>query len=550
MKLEFKKALVPICFFYFALFFSFNLVFPYFTLQLRTLGLTLDDAALIGGITPIAAFAFAPLLGYLGDKLGFKAVLICSLMGSLVSSGALPFVPTYRSLQPQAAVVNFNSSNDPPWSSVQWVGEYNRCEAGFLVVVGVHCGDSDWTGRLDLTNECSGNEEGQCGEIATCVHKCENPESFAPLNFTIQHCRIDLENGRGNQEEGSHSLTFWIYFAIRTVLNTFMNASFNISDAAAATKAKKEGAAYSSIMFFGTIAGIITPNVIGPILDNVNLNPSSHDCLTGIDITPTDYRIPFAIADSAFLAMAIFIFFFIDIEVESPAKKMTFKQEFSWVWKAPVLTFYVLMFFFGIFAGVGSTFVFPFAVEELGASMSFLGYCMTGFNVTSLLILPCVPFLHKKLGVVNCIVLGVIIEASVDVVFYFCEASDSPPYILIFTNCLDGMGMNILWVSIMQYMTSLAPPALTATAISIMATIIWVLGKGAGSMLAGLLYNKFGMRGMFLVVGVGLIAIAICYLFLYHVALKRGEKMNETTGEKKEDNEEEQFPEWHWSTRL
>ena len=48
MKVEFKKALVPICFFYFALFFSFNLVFPYFTLQLRTLGLTLDDAALIG----------------------------------------------------------------------------------------------------------------------------------------------------------------------------------------------------------------------------------------------------------------------------------------------------------------------------------------------------------------------------------------------------------------------------------------------------------------------------------------------------------------------
>ena len=90
--------------------------------------------------------------------------------------------------------------------------------------------------------------------------------------------------------------------------------------------------------------------------------------------------------------MAIFIFFFIDIEVETPAKKMTFKQEFSWVnrkidkekltswvkqkkkakekeektdkktqvWKAPVLTFYVLMFFFGIFAGVGE-----FPLQEL-----------------------------------------------------------------------------------------------------------------------------------------------------------------------------------------
>ena len=74
--------------------------------------------------------------------------------------------------------------------------------------------------------------------------------------------------------------------------------------------------------------------------------------------------------------MAIFIFFFIDIEVETPAKKMTFKQEFSWVnrkerkegksnkktqvWKAPVLAFYVLMFFFGIFAGVGE-----FPLQEL-----------------------------------------------------------------------------------------------------------------------------------------------------------------------------------------
>ena len=101
----------------------------------------------------------------------------------------------------------------------------------------------------------------------------------------------------------------------------------------------------------------------------------------------------------------------------------------------------------------------------------------------------------------------------------------------------------------MQYMTSLAPPALTATAISIMATIIWVLGKGvgttithvchhfisekqdegrechipvqAGSMLSGVLYNQFGMRGMFLVVGAGLIAIALAYLLLYHLALKR-----------------------------
>ena len=48
MKFEFKKELVPICVFYFFVLLCFGLIQPYFTLQLRTLGLTLDDAALVG----------------------------------------------------------------------------------------------------------------------------------------------------------------------------------------------------------------------------------------------------------------------------------------------------------------------------------------------------------------------------------------------------------------------------------------------------------------------------------------------------------------------
>ena len=38
-------------------------------------------------------------------QLGFKTVLICSLLASLVTSGALPFIPPYRSLEPQVNVV-------------------------------------------------------------------------------------------------------------------------------------------------------------------------------------------------------------------------------------------------------------------------------------------------------------------------------------------------------------------------------------------------------------------------------------------------------------
>ena len=57
----------------------------------------------------------------------------------------------------------------------------------------------------------------------------------------------------------------------------------------------------SPYLNLGTLAGIITPNLIGPILDHVSLYPTTRDCLTNLDITPPDYRVPFAIADAALL---------------------------------------------------------------------------------------------------------------------------------------------------------------------------------------------------------------------------------------------------------
>ena len=48
LKFKFNRRLVPICTFYFFITFSFNLVFPYFTILLRSLGLSLEDASLIG----------------------------------------------------------------------------------------------------------------------------------------------------------------------------------------------------------------------------------------------------------------------------------------------------------------------------------------------------------------------------------------------------------------------------------------------------------------------------------------------------------------------
>jgi hypothetical protein len=64
MKLRFKPRVVPICILYFLLLFSFNLLFPFYIIQQRSLGLTLDDAAIIGStaLLPLGSQAESRLL--------------------------------------------------------------------------------------------------------------------------------------------------------------------------------------------------------------------------------------------------------------------------------------------------------------------------------------------------------------------------------------------------------------------------------------------------------------------------------------------------------
>jgi MFS family permease len=96
MKFKFKRGLVPICINYFFLFLGLGFSLPYMTLQMMSLGLTLADASLINGLGPFIGFFFAPILGYAADKLGYKLVLISSILLFIASTTALIFLPVYR----------------------------------------------------------------------------------------------------------------------------------------------------------------------------------------------------------------------------------------------------------------------------------------------------------------------------------------------------------------------------------------------------------------------------------------------------------------------
>ena len=96
MKFKFNRRLVPICSIYFLLSLGSGFAGPYMSLLMRNLGLTLADVSFVNGLFPVFGFFLTPLLGYVGDKLGLKLVLIMTVFGLMLSTTSLNFLPVYR----------------------------------------------------------------------------------------------------------------------------------------------------------------------------------------------------------------------------------------------------------------------------------------------------------------------------------------------------------------------------------------------------------------------------------------------------------------------
>ena len=70
------------------------------------------------------------------------------------------------------------------------------------------------------------------------------------------------------KKAGSHSSTFWIYFAVRTVFQWTMNSAYSVFDATSLKQASEHNSDYSYIMFFQQLAAIFGPFLAGLVIDD------------------------------------------------------------------------------------------------------------------------------------------------------------------------------------------------------------------------------------------------------------------------------------------
>ena len=72
------------------------MIFPYLTLQALGIGLSYEDISIIYGIVPALSFMASPTAGFIGDRIGYKPVVVLSMVLCAISSTSFTFIPVYR----------------------------------------------------------------------------------------------------------------------------------------------------------------------------------------------------------------------------------------------------------------------------------------------------------------------------------------------------------------------------------------------------------------------------------------------------------------------
>lgn len=536
MKFKFNRKLAPICLVFFLLNLGHGFPEHYLVLLMRSLGLNLADASFVNGCVPFFPLFFSPIIGYIADKFGSKFVLICSFIGLMVTSTSLSFLPVYRKFDAKIGLdkTMFNHTLQSfDWKTIIWFGRYkdfhSNCEYESTenVIREISCPTKLFNVNIEFKVEDIENVYVEnCTDLNT--QTCKYVVKELNENETMI-CEVKFDNEDVVVEKGSHSLTFWSYFVLRILYKMCANVMYNITDAAAATIAIKEGTTFATVLFFGLVGGFIPNWITGPIVDHLQFGTDYLDCLTDLLVKVNDFKVPFFLMDACIVIAVIVCIFLLEVEIIKPEKKYTFKEEFTWLWNPAALGFYFGMFVMGALIGAQDTYLFVYAQEQLKASMSFLGYMNSSSITITILSMPFAKKIINYVGMMNTICLCMAIYCLRMIAYGLTYTS--PPYPFIAFGGFNDVASSFTFVALITYTSVIAPQSLINTAISIGSVMCWIIGMSSGSLLSGLVVNEFSIRTMFYVFGTTGICYYMFYLILYHLVIRKYE-INQNMGNK------------------
>ena len=147
-------------------------------------------------------------------------------------------------------------------------------------------------------------------------------------------------------------------------------------------------------------------------------------------------------------------------------------------------------------------YLFPF-MAELGASESLMGLALTIGTIAEI---PVLFLSHRLIERFRPYPVLMLAMGAMGIRLLLFAVSRTPGHVLL-TQILNGITFPLAWVAGVAYANGMAPAGLTTTAQGIFSATVYGFGMAVGGFLGGLLLERLGGRGLYIVFGIIVLAI-------------------------------------------
>ncbi|XP_042222971.1 major facilitator superfamily domain-containing protein 6-like [Homarus americanus] len=540
-------------------------MFPFLTLQARSLGITETELGVVYAFNPVIAIIGPPITGIMADKIGnFKVFLSITMAASgcaalvfsavpaarihhempdtlplSVSCGATtPAIelqsPYYCDYLPQLDNVTFTLTNcslcHSRRASQPGGGEVLNMTPQEVTAFALTTNTTtllqlpDWQcPNLPLQSDDDATEDSSTVPSAARMSDCD-------LSCSSTLRREDLCSNTISTEVIDPMVTFWSYMLVRLLNGLTLATSFTLFDGAAIAILKQYSGEYGLQRLYANLGAIVVTPVSGVLIDVFS------------DMSGTQNYNPAFYLYCGFKMFAAVIILFVDLDFRQPSSRVM--KDFRILLKKPeILTFLLVMLISGTCFGLLDTFLF-WLLQDLGAKKFLMGITVTVGSMAGIPTLIASGFFLEKLGHANTIIIGFAFYVIRMMGYSFLT---NPWWCMPF-EALECFTVSLMGTAAVSYAAELSTPATIATLQGVYGGIHYGVGRGLGSLIGGFLMGPLGVRNTFRLMALVCAVTCLTYFIINHVFFRqlqqeRADEMKAEEAKKEEAEKEQQDPE-------
>ncbi|XP_037782940.1 major facilitator superfamily domain-containing protein 6-like [Penaeus monodon] len=573
------KEFAPIKLLFFLIYGASMAMFPFLTLQARSLGITEKELGIVYAFTPVIAIIGPPMTGMIADKIGnFKIFLSFTMAASGGAALVFSAVPAARIHHALPEVLPYTVTCGGSEGSRLTLKEPFECDyladldtVLFNVTSCEPCrsdGLTDSELRL-VTTPCPGGLGTNCEislppgvspVLAARVPQGDaNASLLEPLDWTCpgpgeqgipldadtksaydvasttlasNDCRlrcvaevrrVDLCSNDKTTQVLKPMVTFWCYLLVRVLNGLTLATSFTLFDGATMAVLKEHKGDYGLQRLYGNIGAIVITPLSGVLIDVFSEIRGSQD-----------YRPAFYLYCGLKIIAAVVIIF-LSLDFRQPSNQV-FSDFKVLIRKPEILTFLLVMMISGTCFGLLDTFLF-WLLQDLGAKKFLMGITVTVGSIAGVPTLIASGWIMGRLGHANTIILGY----AFYVIRMFGYSFIQNPWWCMPFEVLECFTVSLMGAAAVSYASELATPSTLATLQGLYGGIHYGVGRGLGSLLGGFMIGPLGIRNTFRLMGILCAVTCITYFVVNHICFRK--LQNQRRDEKKEQKKAEEAEE-------